>query len=148
MHHVTGPNALQLLRRQHAHARRLLSEARRARGSEAADTRLRLIVFLRAHTSLEDEHIFAKLEGDDEVASLVEDGYREHELLAELLVELERMSSEDPQVPALLDELEEILDGHTAIEEGKLFPYIERVWPGSLIDEVGRRIAGRTTTSS
>jgi hypothetical protein len=132
-------NALQLLRWEHTRARRLLAQARRGDGQ----ARTAVLELLRRHAALEEEHIFAKLDGDDEIAGTLEDGYREHEVMEEILLDLERCPASVTEIVALLDELEETLETHVLIEEERLFPHIERAWPSSMLDEIGKTIAAR-----
>jgi hemerythrin-like domain-containing protein len=134
---VSPVNALQLLRWQHTRARRLLGQAR---GGDL-QARTEIVALLREHATAEEEHVLAKLEGDDAIATALEDAYREHEILGDVLLELDRTPSDARELAALLEELEELLETHIQIGEGSLFPYIERAWPSSMLDEVGKTMA-------
>jgi hypothetical protein len=110
-----------LLTTQHAEMKALFRRAR-APGSFTARLRARdeLLSFLRAHSSLEEEQIDAKLEDLEDITEWVDASFRAHELMKEVGDELEATSPADAEYLAVMDELEELVDEHVELEETRL----------------------------
>jgi hypothetical protein len=137
-------NALELLHRQHEELRFALRKLRELRNLEARRRTVAGIArLLRAHATLEEEQLYPSFESDEETADLVDVAFRDHEHLGEVLGELERCRPDDPAVPGILNELEELLEEHFDTEENRLFPLAAESWPALRLLEVGRAMAAR-----
>ncbi len=132
-------NALELLRGLDEEVRRGLEAARD--GDEGA--RDGLVAHLREHCSLQEEHLFPKIEENAAAADVLDDLYRDHEIIIDVLLELERSPVHSPELVALIDELEEVLEAHFAVEEADVYSYIEGAWPPALLEEIGAAMERR-----
>jgi hypothetical protein len=136
--------AQDLLKRQHREMRELVV---RTRGLGSVEARVRarndLARLVRAHTSMVEEHVYAKLEAVEETADLAEDSFHAHELLIDVLAELDRLSPDDAEFAPVLDELDDLLAEHLAIEERRVLPWLAAHWSREEVEALGEQMAAR-----
>ncbi len=133
-----------LLRGQHREMEELVRRAR-ALGSSSGRLRARdeLAKLLRAHSSLEEEELYPKLEGIDETADWADASFRAHELIKEVLLELDGCAPDEAEYLGILDELEELLDEHFGFEEKRVLPWLVAEWPEEQREALGAEMAAR-----
>jgi hypothetical protein len=137
-------SAIDFIRRQHDDIRMYLAKLRELRGLEARRRTVGGLVRLaRSHASIEEEFLYAKLDGDAELADVVDAAFRDHEHLEEALGELERCAPDDEALLGIVDELEEILDEHLAAEEQRLLERLAERWSAGELVELGRQMRAR-----
>ena len=137
-------SAIDFIRRQHDDIRMYLAKLRELRGLEARRRTVSgLLRMARSHASIEEEFLYAKLEGDDALADAVDAAYRDHEHLEEALVELERCAPDDEALLGIVDEIDEILDEHLATEEDQLLERLAARWSAGELVELGRQMRAR-----
>jgi len=137
-------SAIDFIRRQHDDIRMYLAKLRELRGLEARRRTVSGLVRLaRSHASIEEEFLYAKLDGDAELADVVDAAFRDHEHLEEALGELERCAPDDEAVLGIVDELEEILDEHLAAEEQRLLERLAERWPAGELVDLGQQMRAR-----
>jgi hemerythrin superfamily protein len=130
--------ATDLLRKQHAEAQILIERLRDADSSDARQTlRAELVGALRAHMQLEEEHIYTRLDSNEQIEDLIDDSFSEHEELKDALVELERADLASDELDAILDEVEDDVLAHAAEEEAELLPWLESVWGDDVLEDMG-----------
>jgi hemerythrin superfamily protein len=86
---------------------------------------------LHLHATLEEEIFYpaARERLGEEAGNLVEESYREHSAIKELVAALERMDSRDPQFLDRLRHLRNMVVSHAEKEEERLFPLAEAGLP-------------------
>jgi hemerythrin HHE cation binding domain-containing protein len=134
----------ELLRAQHEEIK---DSFRRARALGSIPGRLRardeLATFLRAHTAVEEEQLYPKLEGLEETADWADVSYRAHELIREVLLELDACSPDDIEYAGIVDELEEIVEEHVGFEERRILGWVAGAWPEDRRAQLGAEMAAR-----
>lgn len=125
-----GPDAVQLLLRQHDEIRRLFGEfdARSNRPSKKKEEIVReLITILVKHAEIEEQVFYPavreELEGLD---SEIDEDLEEHHAAELLLWELDHLSSDAERYDAKVTVLKENISHHLEEEESELFPEVEK----------------------
>jgi len=79
---------------------------------------------LTQHTRLEERMLYSELEGFSETRLLVDESYREHKEIRDLLVKMEKLRKDRhcDRWDYTLKELQQNLQRHVAREEDELFP--------------------------
>ena len=79
---------------------------------------------LTQHTRLEERMLYPELEGFSETRLLVDESYREHKKIRDLLVKMEKLRKDRhcDRWDYTLKELQQNLQRHVAREEDELFP--------------------------
>ncbi len=134
----------ELLRAQHGEIRDSFRRAR-ALGSSAGRLRARddLARLLRAHAAVEEEQLYPKLEGGEDTADWADASYRAHELIRDVLLELDACPPDDIEYAGIVDELEEIVDEHVGFEERRILAWLARAWPTDRREQLGTEMAAR-----
>jgi hemerythrin-like domain-containing protein len=135
--------ATDLLRQQHEEASALLDQLVAADVEDRGAVLGELSRALRAHTRIEEEIFYPRLEDEASLEDLISESFREHEELKSALGELERCEPEDPEFVELATNVEDHLDPHVAQEEADLLPKVEQIWSGDLLEEIGREMETR-----
>jgi hemerythrin superfamily protein len=137
-------NALEFLRKQHEEIRMFCAKLRELRNVEARRRTVSgLARLVRSHASLEEEYLYPKLENEPEIGELVDGAYRDHEHLDEVVADLESCAPDDPALAGIVEELEELFEEHVAVEEGRLFAWIEPAWAATVLGELGTAMQAR-----
>jgi hemerythrin-like domain-containing protein len=79
---------------------------------------------LAQHTELEEQILYPELAGSSETRLLVDESYREHERIREILAKMEKLRKDQhcDRWDDKLKELQQKLHRHVAREEDELFP--------------------------
>ena len=135
--------ATDLLRKQHAEAQILIERLRDAEPEGRESIRAELVTALRAHMQLEEEHIYTRLDSNEQIEDLIDDSFTEHEELKDALGELERADVGSQAFQAMLDEVEDDVLAHAAEEEAELLPWLESAWGDEVLDDLGELMEQR-----
>ncbi|MGH3367684.1 MAG: hemerythrin domain-containing protein [Nocardioidaceae bacterium] len=130
-------SVVEVLTEDHREVEQLFNQARSAvDGATRRDIANKIIAELVRHAVAEKQHLYPA------IREHLPDGVRradqemsEHARAEEKLKGLETVRGDDPQMQALLDDLETDVAGHVRKEEQELFPeLVERVTPTVLVD--------------
>lgn len=95
---------------------------------------------LDLHAQLEEQLFYPALEDADETRDITLEAYEEHNLVKQLLSELEAEPKDDEQWTAKFTVLKENVEHHVEEEEGELFKKARKVLSKEQREEIGRRI--------
>lgn len=95
---------------------------------------------LDLHAQLEEQLFYPTLEEADETRDITLEAYEEHNLVKQLLSELEAEPKDDEQWTAKFTVLKENVEHHVEEEEGELFKKARKVLSKEQREEIGRRI--------
>ena len=130
--------ATELLKNDHAEAASMMDELEGAGGASAGrETFGRLKAALTLHTEMEEQIFYPALEEFDETRGLIQEAYKEHRQVKELL---SRMDGQGGDFSDNLSELRGAVEHHVEEEENDLFPKAERLLGESRLQEMGRRM--------
>ena len=137
-------SALDFLRKQHEEIRVFYAKLRELHNVEARRRTVSgLARLVRSHASLEEEYLYPKLESEAEVADLLDGAFRDHEHLDEVVADLESCPPDDPALVGIVEELEELFEEHVAMEEGRLFAWIDTSWSAAQLGQLGSAMQAR-----
>lgn len=121
-----APDALQLLKKDHAEVDALFDEFEEADDSdEKADLAARICRMLTIHAACEEELLYpAAHEAIDE--GLVYEAEVEHQSAKDLIARIEDADPEDDEFDAMVTVLGEYVRHHVREEEGELFAQLKR----------------------
>ncbi|OPC77127.1 hypothetical protein B4N89_41955 [Embleya scabrispora] len=129
----TGPDVIDLIRRQHAAVRDLFDEVDAARGAERRAAFDRLVRLLAVHETGEEEIIHPLARTATAGGSgLVDARLAEEYVAKQQLSDLERLGTDDPAFPAALDALRLNVLKHARSEERYELPKLQREAPTAL----------------
>lgn len=140
--------AIDILKEDHQKAKRLFDEVENAETDEECDAKWEeLANDLRAHVQLEKEVFYPGILealGDDVPEDVVEDQETEETEGAEMLEELDGEDLDDEAWMAKFREFKDIVLKHAEeVEEGELFPLVERKMSKGDLEELGREMERR-----
>ena len=139
-------DALSLLRRDHREIRKLLAEIEPTT-DRAVRTRSRLFGELKtkltAHEKIEEEIFYPALRDHPKATDLVLEAYVEHDVVDQLLGELDRIPVGDQRWGPTAKVMTESLHHHIEEEERELFEQAKRVFDSAELHELGDRMADR-----
>ena len=95
---------------------------------------------LDVHTRIEEEIFYPVLKEAKETEDLTLEAYEEHNVVKQLLVELEALPKDDETWGAKLTVLKENVEHHVEEEEGELFDGAREVLSREQIEELGARM--------
>jgi iron-sulfur cluster repair protein YtfE (RIC family) len=95
---------------------------------------------LDLHAQVEEQFFYPALEEADETREITLEAYEEHDLVKQLLRELESESKDDEQWTAKFTVLKENVEHHVEEEEGELFKKARKVLGKEQSEEIGTRI--------
>lgn len=125
-----GPDAVQLLLRQHDEIRRLFGEfdARSSRPSKKKEAIVReLITNLVKHSEIEEQVFYPAVREElEDLESEIDEDLEEHHAAELLLWELDHLSSDAARYDAKVTVLKENIFHHLEEEETELFPEVEK----------------------
>ena len=121
---------LQLLEKDHQEALGLISDLEAADeilGTDSTDSEKFdcLNAALKLHTKIEEEFVYPLMADVDETRDLIQEFYKEHEKMDELLAQLSAMTPKQSEFRELLPQLQDMLESHISKEEDELFPRID-----------------------
>lgn len=95
---------------------------------------------LDVHTRIEEEYLYPVLKDASETEELTLEAYEEHNVVKQLLVELEELSKDDETWGAKLKVLKENVEHHVEEEEGELFDGAREVLSQEQLEELGAQM--------
>jgi hemerythrin-like domain-containing protein len=139
-------NAIELLKQDHQEAMTLIEELEIADEDTDEEETLDVQTFsrlqsaLKLHTRMEEEVFYPALEQFGETRDLVQEAYREHEQVDELLAQLSILKPTEESFQELLSELRDSIEHHVEEEEGEMFPKAEELCGPERLNELGRQM--------
>jgi len=136
-------NALDLLKKDHQEAARLMDQIETAAdGGQNSGVELfnQLKNALTLHTRIEEQVFYPALENHQETRDLVKEAYTEHDEVKNLLSEISGLSPSSKEFMNKLTELRDNVEHHVEEEENEMFPKVKQVLSQNQIDEIGRRM--------
>lgn len=106
----------------------------------------RLKMELDIHTQIEEEVFYPVLEEADQTREMILESYEEHNIVKQLLDEMEQLPVDDETWTAKLRVLHENVDHHVDEEETQLFPKARGVLATREIEELGVRLQAAKQT--
>jgi iron-sulfur cluster repair protein YtfE (RIC family) len=95
---------------------------------------------LDLHAQIEEQIFYPALENADETREITLEAYEEHNLVKQLLTELESEPKDDEQWTAKFTVLKENVEHHVEEEEGELFKKARKVLSKDEVTELGNRL--------
>ncbi len=95
---------------------------------------------LDLHAQVEEQFFYPALEEAEETREITLEAYEEHNLVKQLLRELEAEPKDDEQWTAKFTVLKENIEHHVEEEEGELFKKARKVLGKERSEEIGNRI--------
>jgi len=146
------PNAITMLKSDHAAVKRLLRELEEttARGTKVRERLVGDIEReLKIHSQLEEELFyptFKKMAEDSEAEDLFYEATEEHHVVDMVLPELKATSAKAPEFAAKSKVLKELIEHHVREEEGEMFPQARRLMTDEQLRELGDAMEARKKT--
>ena len=141
------PNAVDLLKADHAHVKKLFQQYEAA-GHRAHQKKRGIVeevlAELEVHTTLEEELFYPamKRKTDQDGKDLVVEAVEEHHVVTTLMDELKGLDSTDERYDAKFKVLMETVEHHIEEEEGEMFPEAEEVL-GDRLERLGTQMQER-----
>ncbi|HEY0375683.1 MAG TPA: hemerythrin domain-containing protein [Pyrinomonadaceae bacterium] len=136
-------NAFELLKKDHEKVSDIF-EKLDATTERGVKTREELFTQLKqeldVHTRIEEEIFYPVLKNASETEELTLEAYEEHNVVKQLLAELEELSKDDETWGAKLTVLKENVEHHVEEEEGELFDGAREVLSREQIEELGAQM--------
>ena len=98
---------------------------------------------IEIHVRLEEELFYPELAKVEEAEDLVREARTEHDLVKDLLAEIGRMRSDDPDYAAKIAVLRENVEHHVEEEESEIFPLAKRHLSGERLEKIADQIERR-----
>lgn len=133
-------NAFELLKSDHERVSGILEKIDETT-ERALKTREELFTQLKneldLHTEIEEEIFYPAIEDAEETRDITLEAYEEHNLVKQLLVELEAEPKDDEKWTAKFTVLKENIEHHVEEEEGEMFKKARKVLSQGEIEELG-----------
>lgn len=146
------PNAITMLKSDHANVKRLLRELGETT-ERATKQRERLVgqieQELKIHSQLEEELFyptFKKCAEDTEAEDLFYEATEEHHVVDMVLPELKASPAKSPEFTAKAKVLKELVEHHVREEEGEMFVQARRLMTDEQLRELGDAMDARKKT--
>ncbi len=136
-------NSLTLLRKDHREVKELLKQ------SEDADTAQKQKLFeqikseLQVHETIEEEIFYPALKEHAKTKELALEAYEEHQVVDQIMSELEQLSPDDEAWDAKFSVMEENLKHHINEEEREMFEQAQKVFSDEELDQLGEQMLQR-----
>ena len=134
-------NIYEKLEQDHEMASELLEQLTQTTESDPEKRELlfhRLKNEVTLHSEAEDKTFYAALVEHEEIRDLVLEGREEHEVVTELLTELDQMSKDNAGWTSKFSELKDNIDHHVAEEESEMFSKARELLSEEEAEELGR----------
>ena len=136
-------NPFNLLKSDHEKVAGILSSIeetteRAAKGRDELFARLKDELDL--HARIEEEIFYPALEDSEETRDVTLEAYEEHNLVKQLLAELESQPKDTEEWTAKFTVLKENVEHHVEEEEGEMFPKARKVLSEEEIETLGDRL--------
>ncbi|MFN2483530.1 MAG: hemerythrin domain-containing protein [Candidatus Limnocylindria bacterium] len=137
---VSSTDAIALLESDHREIRKLLQRGESAAVNRRTQTLGQVKRMLQAHERMEEEVFYPALQDNPATRQLVLESFAEHEVVDEILGEIEKTDASDelwkPRFIAMKDNLEH----HVEEEETRLLPLARKAFTRGELAELGRRM--------
>lgn len=111
------------LKKEHSEVSELITRLKKAGAEERRELFPKLLVELQAHASAEQETLYERLRGRNDLLTCeVDDGVAEHDAIENTLATLVEIDVESDAWKQCLESLEECLQHHIDDEENEMFP--------------------------
>jgi hemerythrin superfamily protein len=136
-------NAFEVLRADHEKVAGIMEKIDQST-ERASKTREELFTQLKneldLHAQIEEQIFYPALEDKEETRDITLEAYEEHNLVKQLLSELESEPKDDEKWTAKFTVLKENVEHHVEEEEGELFKKARSVLSKDEIEELGNRL--------
>jgi hemerythrin superfamily protein len=136
-------NAFEVLKADHEKVAGIMEKIDQST-ERASKTREELFTQLKnqldLHAQIEEQIFYPALEDKEETHDITLEAYEEHNLVKQLLSELESEPKDDEQWTAKFTVLKENVEHHVEEEEGELFKKARSVLTKDQIEELGNRL--------
>jgi hemerythrin-like domain-containing protein len=142
-------DALTLLREDHRHVKRLLAKLETAtgRGVKARAAMLSQIKDqISIHETLEEQILYPAIERRDPAGDVMREGFEEHDVVDNLVGQLEDLSPSDDRWGATATRMRMSIERHVAEEERSVFGRARRIFDPGELRRLGDRMADRKRT--
>ena len=134
-------NILELLKNDHKVVdelfAKILSVSPNAENERTEECFVKLSEELELHTEGEETILYPVLLKFDETKELIAEAYEEHDIVNNLLAELEEMPSTDTAWLDKVKELQANVEHHVREEEDELFPKVEKLLDVETLEKMG-----------
>jgi hemerythrin-like domain-containing protein len=136
-------NAFELLKKDHEKVSGIF-EKLEPTTERAVKTREELFAQLKQeldiHARIEEEIFYPSIRDAEETHDITLEAYEEHNVVKQLLAELEELPTDDETWGAKLKVLQENVEHHVEEEENEMFPSAREVLSKEQIEELGSRM--------
>ncbi|MDQ3196805.1 MAG: hemerythrin domain-containing protein [Pseudomonadota bacterium] len=133
----------ELLKRDHEAVSELFDQLEQTDEDEA-DERERLFDEinreLTVHGEIEETIFYPAIKNADKAHDVVMEGIEEHQIIKQLMSEMQDLGTEDDQWEAKLTVLREIVEHHVDEEETEMFPKARKVLDGDEAEALAERV--------
>ena len=136
-----GQDAIALLEADHATLRRLLRRGSSAAVAKRADVLKELKQALQSHERMEEEVFYPALKENPATSRLVMDNTMEHQVVDEILGEIEQTDPSDPEWTDRFAAVRANLEHHAGEEETDLFPVVRKAFTRGELSQIGTRMS-------
>lgn len=133
----------EILKEDHREIKDFLKEGE-ATSKGAVKTREKILATLKEklqqHTKMEEEFFYPELAENDETRDLILESYEEHNLIDQLLAQLEKVDPSEEVWSAKFTVLKENIEHHAEEEEQELFPKARDVLSKDKLQEIAKKM--------
>lgn len=133
----------ELLKKDHEAVSELFDQIEQTEEDDA-DERERLFAEinreLTVHGEIEETIFYPAIKNADKTHDVVMEGIEEHQIIKQLMSEMQDLGTEDDQWEAKLTVLREIVEHHVEEEETEMFPKARKVLGGDEADALAERV--------
>lgn len=133
-------NAIELLKADHDKVNLLFQKVKATEDSEHPELFEQIKAELEVHTHIEETIFYPKMKEKDELEDLVLEGVEEHHQIKMFLQELSSLTEDSEKFEPKLKVLMEDVTHHVQEEEGEMFPKIEELFDGAVLEELGTKM--------
>jgi hemerythrin-like domain-containing protein len=136
-------DALKLLEDDHVTIKKMLAEGEETtERAEKTRTELfeRLKSFLEVHERIEEEVLYPALRDNPKAKEIALEGYEEHHVVDEILLELKDTPVDDETWGAKFKVAKENLEHHIEEEEGDMFKKARQIFSDDELERMGQRM--------
>ncbi len=121
-----GPDAIQLLRADHAAVQKLFKEFEKAKSNKKQELAATICNELTVHTTIEEEIFYPAARAAIDEEDLLDEATVEHASAKELIAQIEEGSPDDALWEAKVTVLGEYINHHVKEEQNELFPKVKK----------------------
>jgi hemerythrin-like domain-containing protein len=136
-------NSLTLLRKDHQEVKELLKQAEDADSGQKQRLFQQLKSELEVHEAIEEEIFYPALKEHPKTKEIALEAYEEHNVVDEVMGQLEQLSPDDETWDAKFSVMEENLKHHINEEEREMFEQAKKVFSDDELDQLGERMEQR-----